>query len=481
MADTLTTLQQLYILTHGKMANTTVLASQEASFNANGGYGAIDGTITSILNDYEAANGTAATAQLIARQGLGLEITATQAINAVNGLKAAGLNTWAKMLHHLADEQGALTTTLDNRAEAAMHFRAQLAAKGNTGFFSGTSIDAAASNVIQSIGSSAQSLETGKQSMTDLAGRLSSSGIRGQIADGYYASSIVHADANENFWESPGEWGALANDYGTVIIPANADTGRYILTGGVDFLTKLPFRGVMAAPASSPVVTPLTTLVQNLLDKGQSILQATTTVKAALGLAANVDVLTYEPRKVLMSSTASAEAKAAAFTAEKAILQVSNTATQIGVAIDAAANNDSSSNRAFEVYEAMATVVNERGSAGLKIDLTDAAVIARIIATGDLNGLVTASASRLTLIVDASNTAIATASGGAALAKAATVTQGAVVEALIGAMDNNTLDAMVTAYTGASLDAKIAVAVPGQIIPPEVTVVGSAIESGSVG
>lgn len=474
MADTLTNLQELHILATGQMANTAELSKLEASFNTSG-YTQIDQTLNTSLNAKEASIGTVAMYQLLARQGLGLEITADQATKAAAALKATGVDTWAKVLHWAADDQTALSAALDNRAEAALHFRSKLIENGNSGFFSGTSIDAAAGNFIQNIGTSAASLQAGKQGLTWLAGKLGSSGIQATVAEGYYASAITHADANNNFFETPGEWGALAGDSGSFTIPANAQTGRFITTGGVDYLTHKPFKGVMMAPAGSPLVTPLTSLVQALMDKGQSMLQATATVKTALSLAANVDILTYEPRKVLLSTTTSAQDKTAAWTAEKAILQVSNTTTQIGVAIDAAGNNDSSADWSFAAYNALATVVQERGSAGTTIDLTDSNVLARVVAASDTSARLTTTAPYLVQIIDASNTAISVAAGGMALAKTATVTQGEVVEAIITGMDNNSLSTIASAYTGASLDAKIGVAHPGEIIPGvEVSLVGSA-------
>src|SRR5262245_15898433 len=126
MADTLTTLQELHILATGQMANTAELSRLEASYNTNGGYSQIDQPLNTSLDAKAASIGTVATWQLLARQGLGLEISADQATKAAVALKAAGIDTWAKLLHWAADEQTALTTGLDNRAEAAMHFRAKL-------------------------------------------------------------------------------------------------------------------------------------------------------------------------------------------------------------------------------------------------------------------------------------------------------------------------------------------------------------------
>jgi hypothetical protein len=239
-------------------------------------------------------------------------------------------------------------------------------------------------------------------------------------------------------------------------------------------MTRTAFTGVMSAPSGSTVINPFTSMVQSLLESGQNMQQALASVKTAFGLGSDINLFTYDSRRVLIDPNASAATKATALAHEKTQLQIANVTTQIGAAIDAAGTNGASADRSYDVTKALAAVVQASATAGTRVDLTDSTLIARVIANADTSGMVTGSAARLTTLVDASNTAIVNASNGISLAKAATVTQGKLVGDLILAMDNNTLDAALSAYTGANLDAKIAAAQPLQFLPGmEISLVGT--------
>jgi hypothetical protein len=84
------------------------------------------------------------------------------------------------------------------------------------------------------------------------------------------------------------------NVNGEFTIPA-AGCGAITVKGGVDVATGLPFKGVFTAPAGSTVVTPITTLIQSLIDSGKLPAQAQSTVMTALSL--SKDPTTTDPMK----------------------------------------------------------------------------------------------------------------------------------------------------------------------------------------
>jgi hypothetical protein len=188
-----------------------------------------------------------------------------------------------------------------------------------------------------------------------------------------------------------------------------------------------------------------------------------------------VNVFTYEPRRVIVDATASTQAKAQALAVEKTMVQIANVTTQIGNSIDAAGVDGSSQQLSLEVYKALAATAQQRASAGQTIDLTDATTIRNLINTVDTGNLISdTERAGITQIVDAGNTAVSLATTARALANATAVTQADVVDALDFALNNNTLSATVSAYTGANLDSKIAAAQPLEYLPDvPITVVGS--------
>jgi hypothetical protein len=288
MADTLTNLQTFYLLATGKMANTAVLAPAEKSV-ATDGYNHINYLINTNMDAYQTWRGEAATFQAVARQGLGMEITTAQATKAAADLRAAGIDTWSEIFHYLVNDMSSLTTTLDNRVAAALHFRTQTIEKGNNGLFTGSSVDAGVSNVLQSIGASAQSLDQGKQALTALAGNLGAGGLNGMIAGGYNDAGEIRIDSNNNWWEDdPNDWGVELGGDSKYTLPANTPAVKIITYGGVDQLTNKPFMGAMLTPAGGTLISPLTTVLQSLLESGQPMLQAMATLKTAFGLPADV-------------------------------------------------------------------------------------------------------------------------------------------------------------------------------------------------
>ncbi|OSQ33335.1 hypothetical protein THS27_26195, partial [Thalassospira sp. MCCC 1A01428] len=115
-------------------------------------------------------------------------------------------------------------------------------------------------------------------------------GSGGKVVDGYISGATVSrvdgsgntvtTDANGNFTGLTG-------------------SGAIKITGGTDISTGLAFEGTLTAPDGSSVVTPLTTLVQKLIedDPNTTEEEAITAVKNAFGLTGgfDVDLKTVDP------------------------------------------------------------------------------------------------------------------------------------------------------------------------------------------
>ena len=177
--------------------------------------------------------------------------------------------------------------------------------------------------------------------------------VAGQVVDGYVANATVFRDANGNGELDEGEV------FGTTDINGNfsltGGSGPLVAFGGTDVSTGLAFEGVLKAPEGATVITPLTTLVQQLVEGGADAGVAETQVKEALGIDEGFDLNNTDP------VAAAAGGDTEALEVVKAGIQVANTAVQVTAALEGAGATDTeaASNAAFQ---AIAEKIAEEGT-----------------------------------------------------------------------------------------------------------------------
>lgn len=71
--------------------------------------------------------------------------------------------------------------------------------------------------------------------------------------------------------------------------------GKFVVMGGMDTSTGSMFSGKLFADANSTVVSPLTTLISQLMSSGLNKEQATARVATSLGIRTDIDLTTYDP------------------------------------------------------------------------------------------------------------------------------------------------------------------------------------------
>lgn len=469
MADA-QTLQKLYILATGSAANTTTLNALD-TLSANG-YAQIDQRINTYLGAQEASIGSSGVIQAIARDALNLDISASQAAQVSADLDAAGLDTWSEVLHWVASTNSAMTTTLNNRADAAIYLRDKMLENGTSYFWDGAHSEAAINNVINAVGDTQASVTASRANLDWLAdnigpnGTITPGGINTPVVNGYLLSSLVYTDVNANGRRDEGEWTQMTDDNGFTLLPSGTAAGTLVATGGVDLFTGKPFMGVLTAPAGSTVVTPLTTLVQAFVEAGGSWVNATSAIETGLGLdlPAGVSLLNYDPLHYLTSTSASTQEKATAMAVMKASLQVSNIIAQLGNALDAG-SGIGSAEAGRSVAQSLASVIHGRGTLGQSYDLGSSANMSGLINNHLSGSAWTSSVDSLASIMAASNLSISAAGNTMDLSKAAVVSQSLATNAIIAGVTGNTLSATATEYTGANLSAHIAMATPGLLAP----------------
>ncbi|WP_293007983.1 hypothetical protein [Nitrosomonas sp.] len=127
---------------------------------------------------------------------------------------------------------------------------------------------------------------------------LLASGATGKVIDGYVKEALVFADLNGDRLLNSGEKSSITDAFGNFLIPSIDGFGNLITSGGVDIATGKPFEGIMTAPAGATVITPLTTLVDKIMQDGVSSAQiAVAKVLATLGLNTSIGLLHFDPIK----------------------------------------------------------------------------------------------------------------------------------------------------------------------------------------
>jgi Ca2+-binding RTX toxin-like protein len=273
---------------------------------------------------------------------------------------------------------------------------------------------------------------------------LPANALSGLVQDGYVAGATVFSDTNDNGLLDDGElFTTTAADGSFTLI--GADPGNsLVMVGGTDISTGLPFQGVMKAPGGSTVVTPLTTLVAELVSTGQTVADAQRAVKTALNLA-DVDLTTYDA----VAAVASGDAQGAAVLS--AAVQVQATVTQITAA-------------AGPGVDVVGALANAIATATTPVNLSDAGTVA---AVATASGADSALADAVSSVVAAANTTIAAgATAGDAtqiltsLSQAATVALGTTTQALATTdfNDAGAVTALQANYTGTALTDQVAAA-----------------------
>ena len=145
------------------------------------------------------------------------------------------------------------------------------------------------------------------------------SGDGGRAIDGYLSGATVtrvNGSGNSVTTDANGNFTGLTG------------TGAIKVVGGTDTSTGQLFTGTLLAPAGSAVITPLTTLVNILIDNGASAAEAVDLVLEKLGLDADFNLLNSDP-VALSASSADALAVQKAAVSVATLLQ-SATGTEDG-------------------------------------------------------------------------------------------------------------------------------------------------------
>ena len=290
----------------------------------------------------------------------------------------------------------------------------------------------------------------------------------GTVTNSYLTGAKVFFDANFNGIQDEQEPFTINNVEGSfnldVSLPdfdknnsgeLEPDEGRLVVTDGINTATYLPQQTALTATPDATVVTPLTTLMAELVEQGFDAPRAEFLVKSSLGLPSTIDLTSYDPLQAITQNDPNGLAVYAAH------IQVQNLVVQTTILISGI-----SANSKTDIADRIISTIANQIQSGA-VDLTNPAQlqsiiqsaatqlqaqkasdiapeVAKIIAEG--NQRVRAIASRNLPLSDAATK----------IAKVQQVEQGEVAKDLQQvAAGNKTIQEAIAENTGTSLNAQI--------------------------
>ena len=296
----------------------------------------------------------------------------------------------------------------------------------------------------------------------------SSSSKNGSGINGYMTGATVFFDANFNGVKDENEPFSITNADGSFDLDVSLDQfdknnsgdlepdeGKIVLIDGINTSTELPQQTPLFATPDAIVVTPLTTLMTELIEQGTNQNQAQIQVKSALGLGSGIDLTSYDPLQAITQNDPNGLAVYAAHA------EVQNTIVLITDLISGASTTAKN-----EIGDrVISTIANQIKSGTL--DLSNSTQLQAIIESATIQLQVpqlSSIASDAAQIIAEGNQRIgAIASSNSSPSDAATeiariqkVAQGQVAQDLLQvAAGNKTIQSAISENTGASLNTKI--------------------------
>ncbi|MBJ7417421.1 MAG: cadherin-like domain-containing protein, partial [Niveispirillum sp.] len=308
--------------------------------------------------------------------------------------------------------------------------------------------------------------------------------VRGKSVDGYISGATVFADANGNGALDAGEASSVTDATGNYAIAGGS--GAYIMVGGTDISTGQTFDGVYEAPARATVINPLTSAIVGLAGRqatASANLAASAQLKSALGIDAGLDLMNVDPLQAATASGVSTAQVASAVKAQAEAVKIANLIVDGAAVLNGAATITLGAGKAgLAILDALADAIRAV-PAGSTLNLADATTVASILrgAAARLSGVdagkVGAIAANAGLIIGAANAQVNSAAALTdpmaaltAIARVQVVAQTTTVTALRNGTAAGNLDAAVAALTGSNLDAAVAGAQVGTVVPTRLSI-----------
>ena len=251
-------------------------------------------------------------------------------------------------------------------------------------------------------------------------------------SDGYISGGNVYLDVDvSGTINGPDILKGQTGSDGSVAITLDAgeDVHDLLVSGGTDISTGQAFTGLIKAPAGSTMLTPLTTLLVDLVQSGAatSVADAQAKLGVTLGLPTGVDLTSYDPLAVVVTraATSTAEEKAAALDVQAKTLAVANLLVTGAAALQGAAASGTPMSPEAASGAVLSALVSQIGIAATLVDLGNAGTLSTVLASAAADASVAASldtakqaaaVSAAASVLATANQAIASATDAAAAA-----------------------------------------------------------------
>jgi hypothetical protein len=211
--------------------------------------------------------------------------------------------------------------------------------------------------------------------------RFKSNALGGFVIDGYIAGATVFFDANKNGVLDASEPSATTGDNGEFDLDLDSnifdknqngeldpEEGNIVAFGGIDTATGLPLETPVTAPPYATVVTLLTSLVADLIDRGIDSDRAESLVKSSLAIPADVDITDFDPIAATNNN------QPGGVQVLSAMVKVQNFITQTSALI-----NGASSAANTDIVKAVVSSITNQIQSGTVLNLSNAAALEPII------------------------------------------------------------------------------------------------------
>ena len=354
--------QKVFILATGHIANQDNLASLKGLIGDGGETIALQNLVNNYTASVAASRGVSATVRDVMFNGTGFVLSDAD-VSAVSAKIEQGQVTWAELYAYCINLSGDHGQTLTNRAAVANEFVDELASEGKGQLLNGAAINEAVKILLGGVSHDPVSVVRGQVALDALAGNLTDQGIEVQVGEGYREGTFIFADANNDLKFSVGEWGTQVRADGACTISAGALGSKLVVASSAAGDGAKP---LLTAPMGATEITPLTTLIQSLLDAGDvaNIAQAEKVVREKYKILQEGHLLSEGTFETLASAQGEAQAKAWKTAAEVKIqdamspTQASNDAVGDGVKKYEVRPSDGGPPKNFEGAPAQAQVIN---------------------------------------------------------------------------------------------------------------------------
>ena len=263
--------QKIYVAYFGRPAESTGLNYWvEQAIANNGNWGAIAEQFAGSAESQKLYGGksNAELVQAIYLNVLGRSPDASGSQYWITRLDNGSFTPAAMALAVANGVKGLDATTLSQRIDGAKAFTLELDTAGRSDDFTGTTVTGVAREWLYGIGPDQDDYTAALAAIPSLVGAFVRGQVQGTVVNGYIAGATVFIDENGDGELSPGEVSVQSDARGNFLFPEGTPTGAVVAFGGTTLSTGQPNTTTLKAPAGATVVTPLTNLVQQMIDNG---------------------------------------------------------------------------------------------------------------------------------------------------------------------------------------------------------------------